>query len=119
MSAEQWQLSLRQLYGTADALEAGVSAPAPRPAPAPAPAPAPVVVTSEPDVAPANRSTTRLLVSSAVHSALTVGVLLAGFALADPILPRPERPHLAGPEMAVDELSSADGAIPQSGANQP
>lgn len=119
MSAEQWQLSLRQLYGTADALEARARA---APAPVPARAPALVVVTTVPEaplpLAHAKASTTRLLLSAAVHSALTVGVLLGGFALVDPVLPHPERPHLADEVVPVGHVGS-EGAIPPSGTNQP
>lgn len=119
MSAEQWQLSLRQLYGTADALEAGARAvPAPAPVPATAPVLAATLPEAAPHVAPASRSTTRLLVSAAVHSALTIGVLLGGFALVDPVLPHPERPHLADHVVPVGH-ASAEGAIPPSGTNQP
>ena len=122
MSADQWQLTLRQLYATADALEAGSNPVAPAehaPAPDAVPEPAVVACDPDPDVVVARRSTVRLLVSSAVHSALTVGVLLAGFALVDPILPHPDRPHLADPEVAVDPGTDADGAIPQSGTYRP
>ena len=121
MSAEQWQLSLRQLYGTADALEAGARA-IPTPTPTPVATPAPLVVATMPeavpDSAPSGRSATRLLVSAAVHSAVTVGVLLGGFALIAPVLPHPQRPHLAD-EVVPTGHSIADGAIPPSAANQP
>ena len=115
MSADQWQLSLRQLYGTADLLEAGLVADPALALPAPVAA---SVVDAAPVVAP-TRSTARMLAATAVHCALTVGALLGGFALADPVLPHPERPHLADPGGAMDELSGAARAIPQSGANQP
>jgi hypothetical protein len=111
VSADQWQLSLRQLYGTADLLEAGVHA-GPSPAPTTTPPPLIVEVRAASEVAAPVRSTTRAVVSAAVHSALTVGVLLAGFAVVDPLLPHPERPHLADPVVAMD-------AIPQSGAYRP
>lgn len=112
VSADQWQLSLRQLYGTADLLEAGVRT-VPPAAPALVLAVTPdVLLVEEPDAAPPIRSTTRMVVSAAVHSALTVGVLLAGFAVVDPVLPHPERPHL------VDTAAPAE-AIPQSDAYRP
>jgi hypothetical protein len=117
VSAEQWQLSLRQLYGTADALEARARA-IPTPVATPAPFVVATVPEAGPDVAPSGRATTRLLVSAAVHSALTVGVLLGGFALIDPVLPHPGRPHLAD-EVVPMGPSIADGAIPPSAASQP
>ena len=107
MTAEQWQRSVLQLYGTAESLQAGAPV-------VPLTASVSVdVVDTVPDAGPASRSTARMLASTAVHSALTIGVLMAGFALADPILPHPERPHLAGPDVEVDL------AIPRSAADRP
>jgi hypothetical protein len=112
VSADQWQLSLQQLYGTADALEAGIGA-------TPWLALDVPVAAIPPQVAAPNRSIARVLVSSAVHCGLTVGVLLGGFALVDPILPHAERPHLEEPTVFADASSGAGRAIPPSGAYRP
>ena len=109
MSTDQWQLSLRQLYGTADALERGSASADERPVePRPVVVPDPVTVT-------AGRSTGRLLLHTAVHTAATVSLVLATFAIVDPLLPHPDRPELS--ETVSPAMDAA--AIPQTGANRP
>ncbi len=111
MSADQWQLSLRQLYSTADALEAGVrvdtqaaSLHAPLPAGSHEPAP------------PAERrSLARAVGSTLAHTVVTVSLLAGVSLLIDPVLPQGKRPHL----IAAAEGSSEAAAIPQNGTNRP
>ena len=105
MSADQWQQSLRVLYGTADRLEAAARG-------VPEPAPLPVVEAAVPErvtvAEPAGRSVTRTVVSAAVHSALTVGVLLGDGSVrfirdtADPRVPADMASRAGGEVAALD-----------------
>lgn len=87
MSAVDLHQSLQALRATADRLEA----------PPRGEAPAAIDLRAAPGPAPAPRSMGRLLVATAVHTAITVAVLAGVTALVDPVLPHAERPALSGP----------------------
>jgi hypothetical protein len=111
VSAERWERSLRQLYATADLLEAGIDA-----APVSAPPAPPEVLRL---TVPHQRSTARVLAGVAIHSAVTVGVLLGAFAIGDPYLPHAERPHLGDRAVSVAGAAEPEPSIPPFEANRP
>lgn len=65
-------------------------------------------IVDAPAAPPARRSMGRLLVATAVHTAITVAVLTGVTALVDPVLPHAERPALSGP---VEASATAPGDL--------
>jgi hypothetical protein len=114
VSAQRLHDSVIRLQGIADALEAGVS-----PARLMHPAAPHVEAVGRIVEPPARRSMARTVVSSLVSSAAVATALLATFAIADPLLPHPDRPSLAQHEEVVSSGSGWLQSIPESGANQP
>jgi hypothetical protein len=104
VSTDQWQLSLSQLYGTADALEATVRAVPTVPVPISAAPPArePALPHSE------HRSLAQVAAWTVAHTAVTVSLLIGVSLVVDPLLPQGERPRLS----AAAENSGEGSAIP-------
>jgi len=114
VSAHGLHESVLRLHAIADALEAGVSTSWPTSPQVLHVQPAELVVAPE-----AVRSTARAVVSAMVSSSAAAAVLVAAFALADPLLPHADRPSLAAHAEVVSTGPGWLPSIPESGANRP
>lgn len=113
MSDDRLQQSLRQLHATADSLQAGAAAPR---AVAVVAAPAP----ARPQAPPTPRqSMKRVALFTLAHTVAWSTVLIAGFALVDPLLPRPDGPELREPQPTLEDAGGLLGATPPNTADRP